>query len=85
MKNFKKKPVVIQAVQITQDTFDATHPNPEHVRGVIYNPIDRTVEIKTLEGMMRAGIGDWIIKGVKGEIYPCKDDIFRMTYDEVTP
>jgi hypothetical protein len=84
MKKFRKKPVVIEAVQITDSTFDATHPNPEHVRGVIYNPIDRTIEIKTLEGAMKAGIGEWIIRGVKGELYPCKDDIFQMTYEEVS-
>lgn len=37
--------------------------------------------IKTLEGNMKAQDGDWIIKGVKGEIYPCKDDIFQATYE----
>ena len=38
-------------------------------------------EIRTLEGTMRAGPGDWIIKGVKGELYPCKPDIFEATYE----
>jgi hypothetical protein len=42
---------------------------------------DKTLEIETLEGTMRAQPGDWIITGVKGEIYPCKDDIFRATYE----
>lgn len=41
--------------------------------------------IATLEGVMRANLGDWIIQGVKGEIYPCKPDIFAATYEEVTP
>lgn len=41
------------------------------------------VDIKTLEGVMTAVPGDWIIKGVKGELYPCKPDIFDMTYEEV--
>ena len=40
-------------------------------------------DIKTLEGTMSAGPGDWIIRGVKGEIYPCKPDIFWATYDQV--
>lgn len=39
------------------------------------------IVIKTLEGFMRADLGDWIIKGVKGEFYPCKPDIFEQTYD----
>ena len=39
--------------------------------------------IKTLEGAMAAGVGDWIIKGVQGEFYPCKNDIFEATYEEV--
>lgn len=41
------------------------------------------IEIKTLEGVMLANPGDWIIKGVKGEFYPCKPDIFEATYDAV--
>ena len=40
-----------------------------------------TEEIKTVEGTMTAGVGDWIITGVAGETYPCKDDIFRKTYE----
>lgn len=39
--------------------------------------------IPTLEGLMQAVVGDWIIKGVKGEIYPCKPDIFEATYERV--
>jgi hypothetical protein len=41
------------------------------------------LQIKTLEGIMTAIVGDWIIKGIKGEFYPCKNDIFLMTYDIV--
>jgi hypothetical protein len=44
---------------------------------------DQHLTIKTLEGIMRADPGDWIIRGVKGEIYPCKPDIFAETYDVV--
>lgn len=82
MKNYRKKPVVIQAVEITDSTF-STQPNPEHIPGVQYNPIDRCADIITLEGVMRADFGDFIIRGVKGELYPCKPDIFAMTYDAV--
>ncbi len=41
------------------------------------------MEIETLEGVMKADKGDWIIKGVKGELYPCKPDVFAMTYEKV--
>ena len=44
---------------------------------------DEEVEIETLEGVMKANKGDWIIKGVKGEVYPCKPDVFEMTYKRV--
>ena len=43
---------------------------------------DREVFIETLEGTMKADVGDWIIKGVKGEYYPCKPDVFNMTYEK---
>lgn len=44
---------------------------------------DKELEIETLEGTMKANKGDWIIKGVKGELYPCKHDVFKETYEEV--
>lgn len=44
---------------------------------------DREVFIETLEGTMKANKGDWIIEGIKGELYPCKPDIFEATYEEV--
>jgi hypothetical protein len=83
MSKWRKKPVVIEAVQITDATFDAPHPNLEHICGVIYCPTERCALIKTLGGEMRADMGDWIIRGVKGELYPCKPDIFAATYDPV--
>ena len=84
---FRKKPVVIEAVQLTNATFDSPHPNEEHIPGVVYDPILRCAFITTLEGTMRADMGDWIIRGVKGEFYPCKPDIFGATYElaEDTP
>jgi hypothetical protein len=83
MAKFRKKPVVIEAVQVTRETFDAPHPNPEHIKGLQYDPVNRAVFIKTLEGVMRAELGDWIITGIKGEHYPCKPDIFAATYEPV--
>ena len=44
---------------------------------------DEEMEIETLEGVMKANKGDWIIRGVKGELYPCKPDVFDMTYKKV--
>jgi hypothetical protein len=75
--------VVVDAVQITNDTFDGPHPNPEHIKRVVYDPVDRCVDIPTLEGIMTGRMGDWIVTGVKGEVYPVKNDIFEATYEEV--
>jgi hypothetical protein len=83
MPRFRKKPVVIEAIQVTETTFDAPHPNPEYIVGVIYDPVKRCAFIDTLEGRMRADLFDWIIRGVKGELYPCKPDIFEATYEPV--
>jgi hypothetical protein len=82
---FRKNPVVIEAVQITDEWFDGDHPNPLHLSGrdVVTDPVKRVVLIDTLEGKMVGGLGDWIITGVKGERYPVKDDIFKMTYERV--
>lgn len=81
MPKFRKKPIVIEAVQITAATFDAPHPNPEHIPGLVYDPVLREVRIPTLEGTMTGLLGDWIITGVNGEHYPCKPDIFEKLYD----
>ncbi len=83
MKKYRKKPIVIRAVQITEKTFSDPHPNPEHILGIIYDPIKNVVHINTPEGVMVGKIGDWIIRGIKGEFYPCKSDIFKATYEEV--
>jgi hypothetical protein len=81
IKTYVKKPIAINAVQITDATFDDPHPNPDHFPGVTYDPIGRSARVHTLEGTMTARLGDWLIKGVKGEIYPCKLDIFEATYE----
>lgn len=77
---FRKKPVVIEAVQFT-----GTKENLAEI--VKFCPaigwVAGSLFIKTLEGTHRADIGDWIIKGVKGEFYPCKPIIFALTYEAV--
>ncbi len=93
MAKFRKKPVVIEAVQLRWDTwsemcdfvtrdgfnkgFKGLDPpkdkNDDQIRAII----------PTLEGDMIAVENDWIIKGIKGEMYPIKDEIFRATYDPV--
>ncbi len=81
---FRKKPVVIDAVQWTGDNecldFIREFMEPNYpARGTESYP--DCLIIHTLEGDHRANVGDWIIKGVKGEFYPCKPDIFEQTYE----
>ena len=76
---FRKKPVIIEAVQWTSENLSEVQ---EFYRKESILIGDRIV-IETLEGVMYASIGDWIIKGIKGEFYPCKPDIFDATYEKV--
>jgi hypothetical protein len=86
IKKYVKKPVVIEAVKYdgTYDSFlevqEFVGENfiPYYLSGSV-----GSIGIKTLEGNHEAITGDYIIKGVKGEFYPCKSDIFMMTYEEV--
>ena len=89
-KKFRKKPVEIEAMQYTGNNgsslsrwsdrvvYDSPvlEPTPD-------NPTGDYVQIKTLEGVMTGIVGDWIIRGVQGEFYPCKPDIFEATYEPV--
>lgn len=79
---FRKKPVVIEAIQWTgnnlseiEDFAARCERHPSLISGKL--------KIPTLEGNHIATIGDWIIKGVHGELYPCKPEIFTKTYEEV--
>jgi hypothetical protein len=87
---FRKKPVVVDAFKYGK------HPAPDwfkemiadgkakpHVSPHSDNPFFAYCHIVTLEGTMRADSGDWIIQGIKGEVYPCKPDIFEATYEAV--
>jgi hypothetical protein len=83
MPKFRKKPVVIDAIQIRGDNDDEllSFINDSNMPFEII--ADHTIVIHTLEGDMRADPNDWIIKGVKNEFYPCKPDIFEATYEPV--
>lgn len=81
MAKFRKKPVVIEAIQFgppgnAAKIIDWAYPLNIHLTS-------KGLEIPTLEGTMIAERNDWIIRGVKGEFYPCKPDIFEMTYEAV--
>ena len=82
---FRKKPVIIEAV-LYDGSKESIASVMRLITGEHHNAImlyDDHLNIKTLEGDHRASIGDWIIKGVQGELYPCKPDIFAMTYEVV--
>lgn len=82
---YRKKPIVIEAFQLPCAEWPEWADNQRRIYGrpLVGDIIDmgQTVEIHTLEGVMVARLGDWIIKGVKGELYPCKPDIFAATYE----
>jgi hypothetical protein len=85
---YRKKPVVIEAYEMPpNDDQTRVLPPPWLLEaisnGIVLPAIQGGADIKTLEGTMVANVGDWIIKGVKGELYPCKPDIFAATYDAV--
>ena len=80
MAKFRKKPVEIEAIQLTEDNIDAL---VEFCGNKIKSHPLTGVVIETLEGNMLASKGDWIIKGVHGEFYPCKPNIFELTYEAV--
>jgi len=80
---YRKKPIVIEAIKYTGnnieeiwDAFSAAD---------VYGPVedDPCAYILTLEGRMCCNIGDYIIRGVRGELYPCAKDIFEETYEKV--
>jgi hypothetical protein len=81
---YRKKPVVVEAMRFHGQSDD---PAVEWCGGYYDDNGDGRgrgwVEISTLEGVMRAEVGDYIICGVKGEFYPCKPDVFEATYEPV--
>jgi len=93
VSKFRKKPVVIEAQQVTKDSFLSVMRWIDEEGGRTGEwcwdkdddqfIVERYLTIETLEGHMKAQENDWVIKGVTGEFYPCKPDIFEATYEEV--
>lgn len=85
MAKFRKKPIVIEAIQFTGSNcyelskWDKFFESLEHLQ------LAKFLTIQTLEGVHHADVGDWIIRGIKGELYPCKPDIFAATYEPTEP
>ena len=77
-RTYRKKPVVIEAVQYTGDTTLLPY---EFGTAISRSVAGGSCFIDTLEGTHECRVGDWIIKGIKGEFYPCKPDIFEATYE----
>ena len=86
---YKKKPVIVEAIQLLNDDYSI-----EECLKFIYNVFitdddietvknNKHIRIQTLEGDMKASFEDYIIKGVNGEFYPCKLDIFEKTYESI--
>lgn len=84
MTKYRKKPVVIEAHKLTIDNMDFVENwCGGSIKGISLPIEERCIDIQTLEGEMSAKIDDYVIKGVKGEFYPCKPDIFEATYEKV--
>lgn len=90
---YRKKPVIVEAFLMTEGRFHSNADWPEWMheawnleddeQGSLIRDADGGISIFTLEGPHKVGVGDWIIKGVAGELYPCKPDIFDRTYEKV--
>lgn len=78
MPRYRKKPIEIEAIQLTKDSF---YDCVDFVYGSVHGIEQDSIIIDTLEGKMKATFGDYIIKGIQGEFYPCKPDIFEQTYE----
>lgn len=89
MPKFRKKPVEVEARRFETNNDDGSHIRSlcdwieESLDAIQVSHDGTSIKIETLEGVMEANVGDWIIRGVKGEYYPCKPDIFDATYDPV--
>ena len=88
VNKYRKKPIVVEAIQFINDEADTLEAignfiTNQGLRVSYHNPDHPVIKIETLEGVMEASVGDYIIKGVDGEFYPCKPDIFKRTYDLV--
>ena len=80
---YKKKPVVVEAIQWDGDNEPELRGWCQFSPSLTFSgpPDERVLDVVTLEGCMRASVNDYIIRGVNGEYYPCKPDIFEKTYE----
>ena len=84
MAKYRKKPVIIEAVRVPLLADDTEGwMNLDDFLCGYFDADHLPIKIKTLEGTMEANAGDWIIKGIQGEFYPCKPDTFEQTYEAV--
>ena len=83
INKYRKKPVIVEAIVWTGNNIDEIKELAKNaVEHIIF--VDNNLYIETLEGNMNVSIGDYIIKGIAGEFYPCKPDIFKQTYETVS-
>ena len=87
VKRYMKKPIIIEALQF-EDTAERIEElsyfvDDQDLRVTYKDPKNPKLLLKTFEGEVEASVGDYIIKGIQGEFYPCKPDIFNSTYNEV--
>ena len=83
INKYRKKPVIVEAIVWTGNNIDEIKELAKNaVEHIIF--VDNNLYIETLEGNMNVSIGDYIIKGIAGEFYPCKPDIFKETYETVS-
>ncbi len=86
MAKYRKKPVVVEAMEFTEESKDRVFSFVECNKYAAHDDNGAPLlKMQTLEGDMTAVLGDWIIKGIKGEFYPCKPDIFEATYELADP
>nr|DAT96428.1 MAG TPA: PGDYG protein [Bacteriophage sp.] len=83
INKYRKKPVIVEAVIWTGNNIDEVKELAKSaVENIIF--VDNNLYIETLEGNMHVSVGDYVIKGIEGEFYPCKPNIFKKTYETVS-
>lgn len=80
MPRFRKKPVEVSAVQWDGNSLEEI---ADFTLDYYWSADHQALFIQTLEGDLKASVGDWIIEGVQGGVYPCKPDVFAKTYEKV--
>lgn len=85
MKYYQQKPIIVEAVQFndTPESIEEIHEFVNAQITISYEEPEPKLIIRTLEGDMKASVGDYIIKGIQGEFYPCKPSIFEQSYLEI--